>query len=683
MPNLTEDPLANYDPGDAAELRSAAGVVTPTAPTASQEPALTDQSVTGALVPTQPSTGYDEPPMDDEPPHDWEPGDYAAPADFDQVPPPEFSMDDVPPADEYEPAPRQRDEREPRGKQPPGTPEEREDMADSVLSSLRDCLAATHGSAGQEVIDLLTYMTGSDNALAYLDKKTVQTWRRVANVLRGCAADDPSRQFDLFDVPDLEAASSRVIVEIDAVRARVGAKDLPKSPTSTWRALVDRVQRLVAKDGARRILEGIEDDLPDEDLMKAFSELEPPTTRKSLMNSAYSRTAGEWERAEVQAAAERPLYRLSSGYPTLDWAVTAKNKGGDLAEPLGTFAPGEFWVVAAGSGMGKSSFTRPVIRAITEDGKVGWQHRHFTTLIAHTEESPKVIYEAAALGAGDPFHHLAENVVIADIGASRVKLCHAVWDLVIEAYHRSKETGKPIVDCGLPEFIVLDYITGVQGPGESETLASEITANYLMRGLANWKLSDQESYTGENFAAYAGMSWPEGMDNFRPAVMALAQFRKLEGVQAYEPGKCNVDDFVVEDANGQPMWEVQPGDFRIPKIAEIRGSGVIVQNATGVLVLHRSRPTATKFKDPETGENRLSDDRARFIFLKTRNSADMKSVPMRFDSNPSGKRGQFYDLLAEKAIQAGKLRPLPSYTRAGDAIVPPRPTKSPFDGVAY
>ena len=182
------------------------------------------------------------------------------------------------------------------------------------------------------------------------------------------------------------------------------------------------------------------------------------------------------------------------------------------------------------------------------------------------------------------------------------------------------------------------------------------------------------------------MSWPDGMDNFQPAVLGFAQFKKLADPQWYDPNAKggSTEDFVIPNADGSPGWEVLPGDFRIPTQGEVRGSGVLLNHATSLLVGHRSRPQKNpKVVDPVTGKIRLVDSRARWILVKTRNGSDLPFVEMRFDSLTSGLRGQFFDYRAEIAIRKGMLNPTECYREEGDPILPHRPKRSPFDGVAY
>lgn len=560
-------------------------------------------------------------------------------------------------------------------------------IAANVLDTLRRCVAGMNGRSGSELVDMLTYAMTSKNTMAYLDETYRKTYQRLTEVLISDYAEAKSRTVDLTDVPGIEATSGKVQAELAVIVARLGAQDLPKVPTAAWRALVDYVQRMAARQRALELVAAIDANETDEDCMALYRALEPPTASKTLVNAAFSRSAHEWEVADLAAAAEAPGFRISSGYPTLDFAFTQKDGRGQDSEPRGAWGPGELHIFAAPTGNGKSAAARKLITSAAEDLVVGWGREHDKVLLAITEESPKIVYQVAGLAKGQPFHHLAKNVVIASIGASRRRFIHAIWDCVVDAYHRSKETGMPISNCGLPSFVVLDYVGGVVEDGEgADTTAIEKTANLLMRGVAAWDVEMMEEFSGESFAAYAGMSWPTGMEAFQPAVLGFAQFKKLADPQWYDPDARNAstDDFVVPNADGAPGWEVKPGDFRIPTQGEVRGSGVLINHATSLIIGHRSRPQKNpKVVDKETGRVRLADWRARWLLVKTRNGSDVPFVEMRFDSIASGLRGQFFDYRAEIAIARGFLKPTECYQEEGDPILPHRPVRTPFDGVAY
>lgn len=558
-----------------------------------------------------------------------------------------------------------------------------EDLIDEIIDTIRAVFASRHNSPGTEMVDIIKYVASSASVLEKLDKSYIRTFKRVCEVLMASAKDNIDADMDFFNIPDLEATSGRVQAEIEFMTNKITANETPTNPTGIWRALCDKIQRISSKSQALNFISALDEDAPEDELMNLYAKLSPPTTKRATINASFSKTAHEWEAQDAEDAAARSPYRISSGYPTWDFAFTAKDAKGEELEPRGCFAPGEFHGLAAPTGNGKSAMSRRLVTAAAEDLVTGWGHEHARVLVAITEEAPKIVYRAAALGEGQAFHHLAKNVVIADVGASRRRFMHAVWDLVVEAYHRSKELGINIADAGLPEMILLDYIGGIVEQGEDpDKTAVENTANLIMRGLCGWRIQEMEQFSGESFSAYAGMTWPD-CGSFKPVVLAFVQTTKPKK-EFYDPEDCSVADFVVESSDGSPGWTVKPGDFHVPGRGAVRGSGVLQNHLTSLVMLHRSRPQNNPTKlDPTTNKMRLVDDRARLILLKTRNGSDMPFIPMRFDSNFEGLRGQFYDLLAERAIAKNMLELLPSYVNPGDPIMPPRPTRSPFTGVTY
>lgn len=557
--------------------------------------------------------------------------------------------------------------------------------AEVVLNTLRNCYAAMEGRTAAELIDLIGYTMTSKEALEFLSAGVRKVYDRIAEVLISEYSDDRSRIVDLNDLPGEMAVNGKVKAELALIRIRIGRDELPAVPSSAWKALVNWVQRMASRTSALGLSEAIAAGATDEDCMKLFRSLVPPTSSTALQNGDFSRTVQEWEAADLAAAAEMLPYRISSGYPTLDYAFTQKDKFGKDSEPRGAWGPGELHVFAAPTGNGKSAANRILLRAAAEDLVTGWQMKHAMVLAAITEETPKIVYTVAGMAKGQPFHHLADNVKIANVGASRRRLVHSVWDCVIAAYHRSQETGMPIVNCGMPAMIFVDYYGALADPGESEVQATEKTANLMMRGFCAWDVMAMEDFSGESFAGYAGMSWPAGMENFRPVVLAFAQFVKLPLPWNYDPdANMNLDDFQIPRADGTPGWEVLPGDFRLPSQSQIRGSGVLANHATSIIIGHRSRVVGNdRNVDPVTGEMHLDDDRARWLLPKTRNGSNLPFIEMRFDSIPSGLRGQFFDRRAEKAMDLGKLAPTECYREVGDPILPHRPRRSVFAGISY
>jgi hypothetical protein len=576
---------------------------------------------------------------------------------------------------------------EPPSDNQPIEAEQDDNLEEHIIETMRLCLAALSGRRSAEGLDMLGYILSSTAVLDSLGKNDVRRIKRLCDVLASAWGDDHASNIDYDDVPDIAAAGGAVNYEFSIITSYLTREDLPKNPAGTWRALQGKVQRVATRGQAIALATACEKDAPDEELMFTFRQITPPSVKTEVRNADFSMTAAQWEDAYRVARSRGTEYRVSSGYPTLDYALTAKDPSGSDAEAFGAFAPGELHVFAGATGNGKSAWARPLARNMAYDLVNGWGLSNAQILYAFTEETADIVLRTAGLAEGMPFHHLAKNITLANVGPSRKRLVHAVWDLVIKAYHRSQELGIPITSCELPYVIFWDYIGGTAESGEPvDTVASQINADLAMRGFAQWDPYAMETFSKESFSAYSGMPWPDGMEFFRPVVIAFAQFRKLADPVWYDPTNkaCNLADFTVENADGSPGWEVRTGDFRVPTQAEIRGSGILANHATAIYTLHRSRPQKNpKVLDPVLGRYRLVDDRARIIPTKVRNSSDLTFVPMRFDSQPSGLRGQFYDVLAARAINSGQLSPSDPYREDGDPILPPRTIRTAFDGVSY
>ena len=188
------------------------------------------------------------------------------------------------------------------------------------------------------------------------------------------------------------------------------------------------------------------------------------------------------------------------------------------------------------------------------------------------------------------------------------------------------------------------------------------------------------------------------MEHHRVAGIYMAQLVKQDDKSLlFRPGdrNCNVADFALEDTDNPPVWtdqsgsgwswEVKEGDLRLFKQNAIRGSGVILQNATAIIVLHRSRA----YNNPRKpgvgldGRPHLVDTRARLLLDKTRTGSKLKFIPMIFDLDPEGVRARYIDSAAEEAMRQGLFEADAVFARSGDPILPVRPTVSPLSKVRY
>jgi hypothetical protein len=224
----------------------------------------------------------------------------------------------------------------------------------------------------------------------------------------------------------------------------------------------------------------------------------------------------------------------------------------------------------------------------------------------------------------------------------------------------------------------------------------------ILRGLQEFNPEEIAKFSGVDFRTYTGMAWPDSVEDHRMAWVVFAQLRKSSDAQAEfykKTGKSQLSDYTMEDTSDNPAWvdphgngwawEVRENDFRLFRQEQIYGSSNILNNATNIVLLHRSRPRGNPAVKSADGPPHLTDMRARMIPDKSRNGIKMLYVPMAFDiqppdpGQPEGFRAQYYDLQAEKAIEDGRFTPHESYRISGDPILPVRPPASPLAGVKY
>jgi hypothetical protein len=289
------------------------------------------------------------------------------------------------------------------------------------------------------------------------------------------------------------------------------------------------------------------------------------------------------------------------------------------------------------------------------------------------------------MAPGQRYHHLAETVAVAEVGSSREAFVMGLYDLVIDANERARATGRQITEF-LPHIVVLDYIQSLSAEGENNVVDSTFkTAELILRGVQAWDPEEMRKFSGVDFASYAGMNWPKGMEHHRVATICFAQLVKAAGATGpYRPGAKGVQlsDYVVLDSNGEPMWEPKEGDQPVMGKSAIFGSSTILNNATFIVFLHRSNIHAGRSVGMD-GRTHLDDTRARLVIDKMRNGAMSPVVPMSFDSQVDGPRGQYFDPLAEHAMSQGRFSPDAAWRQTGDPILPARPAVRALAGWRY
>ena len=562
-----------------------------------------------------------------------------------------------------------------------------ESLQGRIRSGVRTLLASTQGQTAQVLARTVADVRGSTDLLAALeddDRLTIIGVLEVLDLLAGSIAAHSESRVDMRDTSVFAPAYAPTVrEELNAVRrtALAGDGSHLNGAASSWAALVEEAQRTAFRLGLLTALDALQAKAPAETLAELHATLPRPTRASvTVTGRPEAMTASEWDVELDREAASTPTRVFSSGYRTLDIALTNPASG----DPLGSFKQGTLTVIAAGSGEGKSSVAAVIGPAMARDlrnqGLI--QARG---ILAHTEESPLVKIAQMGLRRGMRNADLGDNLVVAPVMSDRKMLARIIYGEFARSIKMSQQSGLPPAVFA-PQFLILDYIQQLKDVGEDETKAVARSADFLLNGVGNANPDEMAKYSGEEFTAVTGMRWSDDLEGHRLAVVTFAQLIKFdESTLRYVPGSRNtpLEKFCVMDDAGNSCWDVQPGDRRIPDKSEIRGSGVLTQHATNIIMLSRSRVEDNPVIRDSSGKSRLMDTRARMILSKTRDGASMPYLPMAFDSAPSGLKGQYYDLLAEKAVEKGVFTPDEAWTGPGDPVLPRRASADPFAGVRY
>ncbi len=578
--------------------------------------------------------------------------------------------------------------------QPTDTVPPSAEESDRVSSEIREVLARLDRRPTDDARELLQAMSGDRAVLGRLDRPAYRLYRGVFEVLLFECINNTEGTLELSVVtasPLLHEYSSRVTTELAEI-ASMAASSLPGHAFTRWEALRESVQRRRSLNHTRSLVTSLEEREPLGSVMDAWQKVvaEPPTVRRTAQPGRTVRTAREVDAEQRARLASSPPVRFSSGYRTLDLALTGDD------EPIGFIAPGEQNIFAGMTGTGKSSFSYGIVAAMTEDLR-NWGFEDGLVAWFHTEEASSHKVAAAGLNEHGRFHHLADNVVVDNIGSSRRRIAEVLYETVIDAQRKADLTGRPITDF-LVHIMVLDYIQAVTGEANEDPVRATFnTAELVMRGVQAWNPEEIAKFSGVSFQDYAGRAWPDGMENHEIAVVTFAQLNKQDDrLMLFRPNSKDhpIEEFTLEDSRDEPAyrdpsgrgwwWEVRPNDARILRQNQVSGSGQVLKNATNLVFLHRSRPyNNPAHVDTCTGESHLEDTRARLLPDKTRNGSALKVIPMAFDVNPNGPGARYFDIAAERALAEGRFVADDTWAQPGDPILPPRPKPHPLAGVRY
>lgn len=560
-----------------------------------------------------------------------------------------------------------------------------------VVGTLRRVLAGCHQKTTSELSEVVNQISAAEQVLEFLEDEQKATYASILELLLDTATNSRGVAVDFSDIPLRALYDQAVREELDKVlRIAVDGENVPADPSKEFFALREAVQRERARNGAMRYAKAIDNQVSVEDLVKEFAKVEPPTTRKASTRARAARSVSQMAAEHHMATAGTQKIRLSSGYRTMDLALTGKG------DPLGFIGLGEGMVVAGPTGTGKSSWTYGVVPSMAQD-LINWGKKFAKVMFLHTEEESIDKANAMDILPGQPLSHLADNMIIVAVGTSRKLMAMAIYDVVLDATISARETGLPVTEF-LPYAIVLDYIQSLSEQGESEVVATATTSEFGLRGVQAWNPEEMAKFSGISYREYTGAPWPEGMENHRVAVIYMAQLVKQDDKSLlFRPGNrdSNYADFALEDTDQTPVWrdptnsgwswEVKEGDLRLFKQNAIRGSGIILQNATTIMILHRSRAynnPKSSLPSPD-GRPHLEDVRSRFLLDKVRTGSQLKFVPMTFDLDHKGFRARYIDAVAEEAMRQGRFQPDQTFQRSGDPILPRRPAASTLATVRY
>jgi energy-coupling factor transporter ATP-binding protein EcfA2 len=561
-----------------------------------------------------------------------------------------------------------------------------------VVRELNSVLAAAQGRPASELRALISQIRASSLVLAELPEGIRYVYTGALEALEfEVACVSASALIDFADVPGLVNNDADVAELVGNILQTALSGKAAQKPAASFRALAERIQGSHAR---RRYLEAVAtiDTLaPASVKLAAHEKLIPPTTQISVVRTSGTVSAAELVERHLAQSSDTLAVCHSSGLRTLDLALTAPG------EPLHFIAPGEQVVIAGATGTGKSSMMVTLARSAAQD-EINWGFDETPVIIAHTEEESLIKIRNLGILPGQRWHHLARKVHVTMIGSSRKRLTEMVYDLVINAVIRSQSSGRAVTDF-LPKIGFLDYIQSVTETGESEYEANNTTAELVLRGFQAFNPEEIAKFSGLDFRTYAGMPWPEGIEDHRMAWVVFAQLKKPDDENSLyykrNSSKHPLSDFTLEDMSDTPQWTdpvtggkyawpVRENDYRIFKKNQIKGSSKILDNASNIILLHRSRPTnnpSSPAPGPD-GRFHLMDTRARLIFDKTRNGSQVLYAPLEFDVSPTG-GAQFFDDKAEKALAEGRFKITEASHEVGDPMLPLRPAPSPLSGTRY
>jgi hypothetical protein len=432
---------------------------------------------------------------------------------------------------------------------------------------------------------------------------------------------------------------------------------------------------VLSRDSANNLVRAIDTGKTPEELARIYSDIVPP----SALDGVATAENPSLEDLFSTTTTRPPSSTFSSGFMTLDRALHTRPEF-----PLGFVRGGQLVLMVAPSGAGKTSTIGTVIIAMTTDAqRQGMRGR---LVFVHNEDETEDLFDAVGISPGKAHAHMLSRVTALKT-TSRSEFIKFFYREVLWAKRQSIDTGLPVTTF-MPPAVLVDYYQALTEAGENEVQSTSTSADLLLYGVANCDPVALTMFSGVSFQEYTGEAWPDGLDGFGISVVATAQLLLKGNQKPFDPAKSNWRDYTIATSTDEAAWEVRPGDYPLAKLDDIRGATKIIQHATTIIGLHRSRPR----NNPEVGTDEngyptLSDTRGFFTILKARYGQKMLTIPMEFNRQRNGgSKAQYIDAAAEAAIADPRINvtyDTELWKQSGDPLVPTRPRKSRMTQVRY
>lgn len=551
------------------------------------------------------------------------------------------------------------------------------DVREQTLTTWFSVAAAAlqNGVPATRAREIITQLRAADPVYRVLGEdieRRCKALLRTVEAILSDVADDGDVWLDQMGVFESNSPSARNLRDMYSQIANTMPATAPESALG---GALFACRKTLSRDGAARLVKAIDTGADPEELGKIYGEILPPSAIEGSQMTENPSLAALFDEANNRSE----LITLSSGFRTLDVALHTRP-----TLPLGFIRGGQLVVMVAPSGAGKTSTVMGTVMVAMTTDMVRQGHRGRLVFI-HNEDETTELFADAGIAPGKRHEHLLERVVAMKT-TSRAETVKLFYREVLRAKRLSADSGLP-VQLFMPAGFVVDYYQALTDGENSEVEATNKTADMLLYGIANCDPLALATITGVSFQSYTGEAWPEGISGYNLPVLATAQLLLKGNQKPFDPDKDDWRSYSTATSDDTPAWEVRPGDYPLSKLDDIRGSTKIIQHATTIIGLHRSKPR----NNPQVGfDDRgypmLQDTRGYFTILKARYGQNLLVIPMEFNRQRNGgSRAQYIDFKAETAMERAKLTNFDRelFRHSGDCIIPERPRPSRMREMSY